>query len=108
MEGSREQRSTGKKPIRRLESHRQVCEIQEAALASSKAVQADDRGDCGRRHRTRANGKSLRRANLPGTLRRPPRSEPGANGEGTRTTPERIGTAEARNHSAAPRIGRSA
>ena len=108
MENSRKQRSAGKKPIRRLESHGQVREIQEAALALSETMQEHERGACGRRHRTRANCKSLCRAELPGTLRRPPRSEPGANSEGTRTAPERTGAAEARNHSAAPRIGRSA
>src|SRR5216684_5732262 len=106
MENSRKQRSAGTKPIRRLESHRQVCEIQEAAFALSETMQANDRGHCGRRRRAWADCKSLHRANLPGTLRRPPRSEPGANSEGTRTAPERIGAAETRNHGASPRISR--
>src|SRR6266498_3498678 len=107
MEDSRKQRSAGKKPIRCLESYRQVCEIQEAALTLSEAMQEHERGPCGRRHRAWTDCKGLRRAERPGTLRRPPRSEPGANGEGTHTAPERIGAAEARNYGAAPRIGRS-
>ena len=74
MENSRKQRSAGTKPIRCLESHGQVCEIQEAALALSETMQEHERGHCGRRHRAWADCESLRRAELPGTLRRPPRS----------------------------------
>ena len=101
MESARKQRSAWTEPIRCIESLGQVCEIQEAALALSETMQAHERGHRGRRHRARAHGESLRRAELPGTLRRPPRSQPGADSQRTRTAPERTGATR----SSKPRCG---